>query len=95
VKLPDQILDECAATFRQRNTVYGAVYLRHGEVMKLLMAGQKSADMWSADDWIRMGILNMIVSKVFRYSQNFTNEGHKDSAHDLAVYAAMLESVTP
>ena len=43
------------------------------------------------DDFNRMGLLNMIVSKLIRYSNQWETK-HKDSMHDLGVYCFMLES---
>tara|TARA_R110000787_G_scaffold102227_1_gene208206 strand:+ start:916 stop:1110 length:195 start_codon:yes stop_codon:yes gene_type:complete len=40
----------------------------------------------------RFGLLSMIISKLTRYCNQW-DEPHKDSIHDLGVYAFMLEGV--
>jgi hypothetical protein len=87
-----QILRSAAATFEQRNKLYGDSYLVYGEVMEALFP--EGVTLATIDDWNRFGILSMIVSKLTRYSANMKDGGHKDSAHDMAVYAAMLEEQT-
>jgi hypothetical protein len=87
-----QILRSAAATFEQRNKLYGDSYLVYGEVMDALFP--EGITIATIGDWNRFGILSMIVSKLTRYSANMRDGGHKDSAHDMAVYAAMLEELT-
>ncbi len=97
-KRPDEILDEAAKTFRERNALYGNNYKRFGEVMvalfgtDALLFGPAPEDL--AEYWARMGVFVQIVSKMTRYAENFATGGHVDSAHDIVVYAAMLEEMT-
>lgn len=85
------ILEKAAATYRQRNKLYGDNYKHFGEVMKGLFPNGLTIN--SVGDWNRLGIIVMVVSKLGRYT-NIFSKGHKDSAHDAAVYSAMLEELT-
>ena len=91
---PDENLTNAAATFKQRNTVYGSAYKRHGEVMKALFPNGLAVH--SIEEWNRLGVINMLVSKLVRYTSNMSYPagGHQDSAHDMIAYAAMLEELT-
>lgn len=91
-KTPDQSLEEAADVFRQRNEVYGSAYLRHGDVMEALFP--KGLVLLTKDDWNRLGVFNMMVSKMVRYAHSLHKGGHQDSALDLIAYSAMLESIT-
>jgi hypothetical protein len=51
-------------------------------------------DAEDAEGLNRLGLLVMCCVKLSRYSQSFDTGGHADSAHDLCVYAAMLEELT-
>lgn len=85
-------LRAAANTYEERNKLYGDNYKNFGKVMEamfpngLVLAG--------ANDWNRFGIFVQMVSKMTRYAINLSKGGHKDSAHDLAVYSAMLEELT-
>ncbi len=89
---PKDILRKAALTFEQRNALYGDNHMRFGRVMQVLFPD--GVPCRSADDFTRLGLLVQCVSKLTRYTANFNHGGHQDSAHDLCVYAAMLESVT-
>jgi hypothetical protein len=108
VKSPQQCLIDAAETQRERNAKYAgkvavhttwvdpnSAYLKYGEIMQVLMRGQPNQQHWAVEDWQRFGIFTMMVSKMIRYAANFGDAGHQDSAHDLVVYSAMLESLTP
>lgn len=81
-----------AATYEQRNRLYGDSYKRFGQVMEALFPD--GIEPQSLADWNRLGLFNMIVSKIIRYAANMPTGGHSDSAHDLSVYASMLEELT-
>lgn len=89
-RAPD-ILAAGAETFRQRNKVYGDNYLAFGALMAALYPAGLHAS--APDSFTRLGLIVMCASKLSRYVSN--PQGHKDSAHDLMVYAAMLEECTP
>lgn len=84
----DEIMAEGAKTYKERNLVYGDSYKEFGPVMKALFPDGISVD--SIQDLNRIGVLNMIVSKLMRYCNNFHNGGHPDSIQDMMVYCAML-----
>lgn len=89
-KSPHELLREGAATFEQRNKVYGDNYLRVGNALAALFpAGVK---LRTVDDHNRFQIFNLILVKLSRYCVNW-NDGHPDSIHDAMVYCAMLEAI--
>jgi len=51
-------------------------------------------DMATVNDWNRLGVFIMMMSKITRYASNIGKGGHRDSALDLSVYAAMLTELT-
>ena len=83
------ILAEMADTYRERNKVYGDNYKRVGDVMMALfpngvtIATKEQFNVWH--------LFELMIVKLTR----FANSGlaHEDSIHDLAVYAAMVESL--
>jgi hypothetical protein len=86
---PD-ILEAGATTYRERNETYGDSYKRFGHVMQALFPDGYTVA--SPEGWNRLGILNMIISKLTRLSSNL-DQPHLDSIHDIMVYAAMLEEI--
>ena len=84
---PDEILEEAAALFKNRNEDYGNSYKTFGDfVFELFPYG---LTLRTPQDFARWGVFNMILSKIHRYSYNI-KYGHSDSLKDLSVYAAML-----
>lgn len=92
-RAPDK-LEAGAATFRERNAVYGDNYLSFGAVMVGLFPDGLKVEAGDLESFQRLGILVQCVGKLGRYSNTLPRGGHQDSAHDLMVYAAMLEEVT-
>lgn len=89
-----EAFERMAETFRARSLVYGDNYLRFGDVMVALFPD--GLELRTEDDWNRFGVLVQCIHKLTRYAAALpARGGHADSAHDLAVYAAMLESLTP
>lgn len=84
----DEIMAEGAKTYQERNSIYGDSYKEFGPVMLALFGDGISVD--NAHDMNRLGVLNMIVSKLMRYCSNFETGGHYDSIYDMMVYCAML-----
>jgi hypothetical protein len=84
-------LNDAAAIYKQRNLIYGDSYKKFGKVMFVLFPDGVSAK--GEDDLNRLGVLNMIVSKLMRYANNFSMGGHDDSLDDIAVYAMMLKEL--
>ena len=84
-------LYECAATFEERNKVYGDAYKRLGDVFVGLFP--HGITLTSADDFGRFGMIGEVVSKLQRYCNNFHKGGHKDSLHDISVYCQMIQEL--
>lgn len=85
-------LMEAANTYEQRNALYGDSYLVFGQVMAAMLPS--GIELSGERAFNRFGVLVQCVSKLTRYAANLQAGGHQDSAHDLCVYAAMLESLT-
>lgn len=86
MKAPDH-LELGAKTYRERNVEYGDSYHKFGRVMLALFPDGLTIE--TVNKWNRLGVLVQIVSKLTRYSNDFYNP-HRDSIHDIMVYAAML-----
>lgn len=91
-KSAHEILREGADTYEQRNKLYGDNYKVFGHTM--LGIFPHGVTLNTIDDWNRMGILIQCAAKLTRYGQTFHSGGHRDSALDLSVYAAMLTELT-
>lgn len=87
---PGDVLRAMAETFEERSKTYGPNYLHFGEVCVALWPN--GLTLKSKEEWVRMGLLTQIISKLTRYTNN--PAGHKDSAHDIGPYAAILEAMT-
>jgi len=90
-RAPD-LLDAGAATFRERNAIYGDNYLAFGKMMAGMFP--RGLALQTEEDWNRMGAFMWCCAKVQRYAATIETGGHVDSAHDLMVYAAILEEIT-
>ena len=87
-----ELLRSGAQTYEERNRIYGDNYKQAGALLKVLFPdGLPPMD---ADGWNRFGVWLMVFGKAVRYAAQLQNGGHKDSAHDAMVYAAMLEELT-
>lgn len=91
MKTVQELLREAAATYEERNALYGDNYKWFGNVMNGMFPD--GIDLGSRDDHNRFGILVQIVAKLTRYANNFNSGGHADSLHDIQVYAAMLQEL--
>lgn len=80
-----------AATYRERNALYKDNYKRFGDIMVALFPD--GLVLKNKEEWNRICIFMMMVSKTTRYAGNFEVGGHQDSVHDLGVYSAMLEEL--
>jgi hypothetical protein len=89
--VPD-ILRDCADTYEQRNKLYGDNYKKFGAAMAAIFP--KGIMLAGTEDFNRLGIFIQCMSKLTRYAEMLEKGGHLDSAHDLSVYAAMLEELT-
>lgn len=86
------ILDSAAQTYRERNKIYGDNYKHFGFAAAALFPDGLLVT--SAAEWNRLGIFVQCLSKLSRAAGNLHVGGHLDSAHDLSVYAAMLQELT-
>jgi hypothetical protein len=87
----DDNLQRALKTRAARKKIYKNTHQRHGDVMQALFP--KGISITTPSEFARFGALNMIVSKVCRYTAR-PEQGHADSAHDLIVYGAILEELT-
>lgn len=87
-----ELLRACATTYEERNKLYGDNYKKFGRVMEAMFP--EGLTLRSIQDFNRYGIFVQCASKLMRYAENLNKGGHQDSAHDLSVYAAMLEELT-
>lgn len=90
-----EILRSGAATYEQRNPIYGDNYKRIGEIMRIIFPeGLPTMDV---EGWNQFGVWFMAFNKLIRYAVTPAEappEARIDSAHDAMVYAAMLEELT-
>lgn len=92
-RAPDN-LERGAATFRERNATYGDNYRSFGVAMQGLFPQGLHIDPHDTAAFNRLGLIVQCLSKLTRYAHQLPAGGHADSAHDLMVYAAMLEELT-
>lgn len=83
------ILAEMAETYRERNKVYGDNYKRVGAVMQAMFPD--GVDLKTEEDFNVWHLFELMVVKMTRFANS--DLSHEDSIHDLAVYAAMVESL--
>lgn len=89
MKTAADILAEMADTFRERNKVYGDNYKRVGDVMSALFP--EGVMLVTPEDFNVWHLFELMVVKMTRFANSDLT--HEDSIHDLAVYAAMVESL--
>lgn len=82
------ILQSMASTFAERNKVYGSNYKNVAPIIKALWPQGVPSSLVTTEHW---HLFELMVVKMTR----FANSGltHVDSVHDMAVYAAMIESI--
>lgn len=86
------ILEQGAETYRERNELYGDNYKDFGKIMVTMFPN--GLMIHTVDEWNRVLSFAHVQEKLTRYARQFKNGGHKDSAHDTMVYAAMLDEQT-
>jgi|TARA_R100000479_G_C6392238_1_gene205654 hypothetical protein len=85
-------INKALKTFKTKNKGYKTSFVQYGDVMKVLFPDGLSLK--TEEDFVRMGLLNMIVSKIIRYANSWENKYHTaDSLHDLGVYSFMAQTV--
>ena len=90
-KTVPELLREGAATYEERQRVYGDNYKHYGTVMKGLFPNGLRIE--TEEDWNRLGIIHNCVTKLGCFAANISVP-HSDSVHDLMVYAAMGEELS-
>lgn len=83
-----QVLEEMAATFKQRNAVYGSNFKMVGPIMALLFPNGVSVELLKSDQF---HLFELLIVKLSRLA--ISGLKHQDSARDAGVYAAMIESI--
>lgn len=83
------ILDAMAATFRERNAVYGDNAHKVEAVMQALFPD--GVTLKNQGDYHMWHLFELIIVKLTRFSNSGLT--HQDSIHDLAIYAAMCENL--
>ena len=89
-----EILRSGAETYEDRQKVYGANYKHFGTMMAGFFPNGLSIDADDEESFNRLGLVLNCITKLARYCHDIKT-GHRDSAHDLMVFAAMLKEVTP
>lgn len=84
-----EILESMAETFRSRNKIYGDNYKILGKVTSVLFPNGIKLE--TEHDFLVWHLFELVMLKLTRFSSSLFT--HKDSIHDLAVYAAMIESI--
>lgn len=84
-----EILEEMAATFRDRNAVYGDNWRMVGQLMAVMFP--EGVRLQAAEDYDVWHLFELMIVKLSRFAISKTT--HIDSIHDLAVYAAMIEAI--
>ena len=82
----DKVMEDMLATFRERGKLYGDNYLRIGHVLAAMFPN--GVLLRSAEEHNRYHLYLMMMVKMTRLAT--TELTHEDSAHDAAVYSAML-----
>lgn len=82
------ILDQMAATFRERNAVYGDNFRMVGRMMEVLFPGGAPPELLHSDQF---HLFELILVKLSRYA--ISGLQHRDSIHDAGVYCAMCEAI--
>lgn len=86
---PHDILAEMAQTFKERNAVYGDNYKMVADLMCTLHPN--GFNQLSNQDHELGHLWSLLIVKLSRFA--ISGLTHKDSIHDLAVYAAMIEAI--
>lgn len=85
----DQVLQQMAETYRDRNAVYGDNFRKVGPVLALLHP--KGMKLVSGEDHELFHLWSLVIVKLSRFANSELT--HEDSVHDAAVYLAMIEAI--
>lgn len=81
------ILDAMAATFRERNAVYGSNYKMVAPIIRTLWPNGVPSEVVARDSW---HLFELLIVKISRLA--ISNLTHMDSIRDAGVYCAMVEA---
>lgn len=87
-KSAGDILEAMAATFRERNAVYGSNYKMVAPLVRALFPNGVPPELVVTDQW---HLFELKLVKLSRFA--ISNLTHMDSIHDDGVYSAMIESI--
>lgn len=82
------ILDSMAATYRERNSVYGSNYLMVAKLVAVLFPNGVPPELVVTDHW---HLFELKLVKLSRFA--ISNLTHVDSIHDDGVYSAMIQAI--
>lgn len=82
------VLQKMADTFRERNAVYGSNFEMVGPIMRILFPAGIPVELLGSDQF---HLFELVIVKLSRLA--IAQLTHIDSAHDAAVYCAMIESI--
>lgn len=88
MKSAAQVMEEMAATFRERNAVYGSNYKMVGPMMAVLFPDGVPPEVLHSDQF---HLFELKLVKLSRFA--ISGLTHMDSIHDDGVYSAMIESI--
>lgn len=83
-----EIMQEMAATFKERNTTYGSNYKQVPKLVEVLFPEGVPPELIMSDQW---HLFELILVKLSRFA--VSKLSHVDSIHDMAVYSAMIEMI--
>lgn len=85
---PHEIMESMAATFKERNAVYGDNFRMVAKMVAVLFPQGVPPELVVTDQW---HLFELKLVKLSRFA--ISNLTHRDSIHDDAVYSAMIESI--
>lgn len=94
MKTPEKCLEAGLATMRERKAQHGGdhTFQMFGEVMHALFPA--GLDATNAEQWTRLGVLQIMVHKLCRLSLDFGRGGsNTENPHDLGNYSFIFESL--
>lgn len=83
------LLRQMARTYNERRAIYGPSEQKYADIC--MAHFPNGLTLKAREDWVRWGLLHMILSKLARYTHDF-HTPHVDSIHDAGPYSAMLEA---
>ena len=88
------IIEEARATHAARGEVYQDGFIRHAEILDILFPNGLSFS--NPETAAKYVLFEFILGKVVRYAvalDGGKGKGHRDSTHDVGVYAFLLEQL--